>query len=83
VEPRRLGRIVSRCLSFGPLRARCLYQALVLMRLLRDQGIRSQLVIGLPIAAIDKDAHAWIEIDGVDVGPPPGRGSHEELARYG
>ena len=29
-----------------------------------------------------KDAHAWVELAGVDVGPPPGRNGHVELARY-
>jgi hypothetical protein len=24
-----------------------------------------------------------VEVGGIDVGPPPGRGSHVELARYG
>lgn len=83
IEPRRLGRIVARTLRFGPWRARCLFTSLVLYRLLREQGEHPQFVIGLPREPRDKDAHAWIEIDGVDVGPPPGRSGHEELARYG
>ena len=41
-----------------------------------------QLVIGLPHTPADKDAHAWVELAGTDVGPPPGRASHEELARF-
>ena len=41
-----------------------------------------ELVIGLPREPKDKDAHAWVELHGMDVGPPPGRGLHEELARY-
>jgi hypothetical protein len=53
-----------------------------LFRLLHEQGDEAELVIGLPAAAATKDAHAWVEINGVDVGPPPGRGSHEVLARY-
>ena len=56
--------------------------ALVLYRLLREQGDEPELVIGLPQTAADKDAHAWVELGGVDVGPPPGRGTHEELARF-
>ena len=82
MEPRRLGRIVARTLRFGPWRARCLFTSLVLYRLLREQGEHPQFVIGLPREPRDKDAHAWVEIDGVDVGPPPGRSGHEELARY-
>jgi hypothetical protein len=82
IAPRRLGSIVARVLRFGPWRARCLWTALVLYGLLRDQGDRAELVIGLPLEPKDFDAHAWVEIDGRDVGPPPGRGRHEELARY-
>jgi transglutaminase superfamily protein len=83
LDPKRLGRIVQRLLRLGPWRARCLWTALVLYRLLRGQGDAPQLVIGLPREPKDKDAHAWVEIDGLDVGPPPGRSFHEELARYG
>jgi transglutaminase-like putative cysteine protease len=82
-RPARLGRIVSRVLRIGPWRARCLHTSIVLYRLLREQGDDAQLVIGLPLEPKDKDAHAWVEMDGHDVGPPPGRGEHVELARYG
>jgi hypothetical protein len=54
----------------------------VLFRQLKRQGDDVELVIGLPIGAMDKEAHAWVEIDGHDVGPPPGRGMHEPLVRY-
>jgi hypothetical protein len=83
VDPKRLGGIVQRVLRLGPWQARCLWTALVLYRLLRGQGDVPQLVIGLPREPRDKDAHAWVEIDGADVGPPPGRSHHEELTRYG
>jgi hypothetical protein len=73
---------VARVLRFGPWRARCLWTAFVLFRLLRDQEDGAELVIGLPLEPKDFDAHAWVEIDGTDVGPPPGRGRHQELARY-
>lgn len=78
----RLGRMVGRVLAIGPWRARCLHTSLVLYRLMREQGEDAQIVIGLPNSPRDKDAHAWVELGGVDVGPPPGRGSHVELARY-
>ena len=81
-EPRRLGRIVERTLRVGPWRARCLFTSLVLYRMLLEQGDRPELVIGLPREPRDKDAHAWIELGGRDVGPPPGRSQHEVLARY-
>jgi hypothetical protein len=82
LRPSRLSRAVDRTLRLGRRRPRCLILALVLYRLLRSQGDDGDVVIGLPIDARDKDAHAWIEIDGRDIGPPPGKGVHEELARY-
>jgi hypothetical protein len=81
-RPVRLGRIVARTLSIGPWEARCLHTSLVLYRLLREQGERPELVIGLKESPKEKDAHAWVELEGRDVGPPPGRGRHRELARY-
>jgi hypothetical protein len=83
LPPRRLGLIVYRILHVGPIRARCLVNALVLYRLLRQQGDAAQLVIGLRDHPDSKDAHAWVEVDGVDVGPPPGRGPHDEFGRFG
>ncbi len=82
LSPKRYGAIVGRALHVGRWRPRCLFSALVLFRALRRQGDDVQLVIGLPIEAVDHEAHAWVEIDGHDVGPPPGRGVHEPLARY-
>src|SRR5919204_545317 len=69
--PLRLSRAVSRTLRVGGRQPTCLVNALVLYRLLREQGDHAELVIGLPEAATDKDAHAWVELDGVDVGPAP------------
>jgi hypothetical protein len=83
LEPRRLGRIVRRTIGFGPFRPRCLTMSLVLFRELRRQGTAAELVIGLPPLPTDHTAHAWVEVDGQDVGPPPGRLGHAELARYG
>jgi hypothetical protein len=82
IDPKRLGGMVQRVLRLGPWRARCLWSSLVLYRLLREQGDEAQLVIGLPREPKDKDAHAWVELGGNDVGPPPGRSQHEELTRY-
>jgi hypothetical protein len=83
LEARRLSRIVHGTLHLGPLRPRCLVNALVLFRLLRAQGDPAELVIGLPEHPRDEEAHAWVEVERVDVGPPPGKGTHGELARYG
>lgn len=83
LEPRRLGRIVHRVLERGPVEARCLFTSLVLFRLLRQQGEPAELVIGLPERSQSHEAHAWIEIDGAVIGPPPGRMGRSELVRYG
>jgi hypothetical protein len=82
-NPLNLGRAVWKALSFGPLRPRCLPVALVHYRLLIEQGLPAQLVIGIPEASESIDAHAWVDIDGLDVGPPPGRGGRLVMARYG
>jgi hypothetical protein len=82
MPPLRLSRTVHMVLRVGPWRPRCLINAMVLYRLLRAQGTDADLVIGLPDRPEDHEAHAWVEVDGHDVGPPPGKGSHEELARY-
>jgi hypothetical protein len=79
--PATLSRAVYRSLRLGPRRPRCLISALVLYRLLREQGDVAELVIGLPDEASDHRAHAWVELAGKDVGPPPGRSSHREIAR--
>ena len=68
--------------SLKAIRPRCLTGALVLYRLLREQGDPAELVIGLPPDAADHAAHAWVELEGRDVGPAPGRGSHAPMARF-
>lgn len=83
LDPVRLGRIVGRVLRFGPLRPRCLTLSLVLFRLLRRQETTAELVIGLAPGARSHEAHAWVEVEGEVVGPPPGRLGHEALVRYG
>jgi hypothetical protein len=82
-NPHRLSYAVDRSLLRGPFEPRCLTRSLVLLRLLRAQGDDAELVIGLPESPENKYAHAWVEIGGIDVGPSPGRGRHQELARYG
>lgn len=82
-SPARLSRAVHRSLRLGDRRPTCIVSALVLFRLLREQGDHAVLVIGLPEQGHDQTAHAWVEIEGRDVGPPPGRGDHVPLARFG
>jgi Transglutaminase-like superfamily len=57
--------------------------SLVLFRLLAEQGDQAQLVVGLPRPRNHHDAHAWLELDGVQLGPAPTVERHDELARYG
>jgi hypothetical protein len=83
IDPRLLARAVDRSLRIGHVRPRCLINALVLYRLLHEQGAAAELVIGLPPEAADLSAHAWVELEGYDVGPPPGRNGHEPMARFG
>ncbi|MGH9198428.1 MAG: lasso peptide biosynthesis B2 protein [Acidimicrobiia bacterium] len=90
VQPSEVGRIsplqlraaVLRLLHVGPWRPSCLVNALVLYRLLREQGDPAEVVIGLPIEAVNHDAHAWVELHGEDLGPFPGRPNHSALARF-
>lgn len=82
VTPQRLGGAIHRGLRFGPFVPRCLPKALVMFEILHEQGASPELVIGLPTEARSHEAHAWVELDSVDVGPPPGRAGHEELVRY-
>lgn len=82
LEPRRLSRAVDRSLSVGRSGPRCIIRALVLYRLLKEQGDEPELVIGLSEHLTDHLAHAWIELEGIDIGPRPGRDGHHELARF-
>jgi hypothetical protein len=82
LPPRQLAWAIDRTLRIGSRRPRCIFNALVMYRLLREQGDDAVLVIGLPNQAITKDAHAWVELAGTDVGPPPGRAGHEPMARF-
>lgn len=82
-HPQTLSRGIHLVLRIGRRRPTCLLSALVLMDLLRRQGERAELVIGLPPKAANHHAHAWVELDGREIGPPPGRLGHAEMARFG
>ncbi|GEM_PF-3240497 len=82
IEPRYLGAVNDRILRLGPFKPRCLLCALVHLKLLRAQGDAAVLVIGLPRDKASTDAHAWVELDGEVVGPPPGRKGHQAFVRY-
>ena len=81
-DPRRLSAGVHQALRIGHRRPTCLMKSLVLFHMLRRQGDDAQLLIGLPANPVNKNAHAWVELDGRVVGPAPGRLGHEPLARY-
>lgn len=82
-NPNWYSKAIHRVLRIGGRRPRCLPSALVMFDLLRSEGTFAELVIGLPSNATNQIAHAWVEVDGRDVGPPPGRHEHGEFARYG
>ena len=82
IAPRRLSNAVPIALHIGPWRPTCLMNALVLYRLLREQGDPAELVIGLPDGAADHRGHAWVELETIDLGPFPGQHNHVELARF-
>lgn len=81
--PADLSAAVDRRLTFGRRKPTCLVSALVLFRLLRRRGQAAELVIGLREHAVTQEAHAWVELEGRDVGPAPGRNGHVQLARFG
>jgi len=80
--PGRLSRAVDRALAPLPGDPTCLVRSLVLFRLLREQGDEAEIVIGLPEHPVTHAAHAWVELAGRDVGPPPGRSGHSQMVRY-
>ena len=82
IAPARLGAVIPAVLTLGGHTPRCLINALIHYRLLTEQGESPEIVIGLPDQAEDHLAHAWVELAGIDVGPPPGRSGHVPLARY-
>jgi hypothetical protein len=82
-HPQTLSRGIHLVLRIGRRRPTCLLASLVLMDLLRRQGDQAELLIGLPPKARNHHAHAWVELDGNEIGPPPGRLGHAEMARFG
>lgn len=80
--PMQLRRGVDRLLRLPGRPMRCLPRSLVLLSLLAEEGYEPRLVIGLPKSASSAEAHAWVEIDGTDVGPDPGRDDHLPIVVY-
>lgn len=82
ITPVKVSRAIHYGLRLGPVAPRCLPKAMVMYQILLEEGVDAQLVIGLPEGAGSHIAHAWVEVDGEDVGPPPGRGGRHELMRF-
>ncbi len=64
-------RMVSIAAFSGPYRAGCLRRSLVLVILLRRQGIEGELVFGTRRIAQSLEAHAWVEIQGIVINDHP------------
>ena len=60
----RLAHMVAAAAQYGPYRATCLPQSLVLQWLLRRDGMRGQLKYGVRKVDDAMAAHCWVEIDG-------------------
>lgn len=61
---RDTAQMVAAAAQYGPYRASCLPQSLVLQWMLRTQGVPTQLQIGVSTVAPDFAAHAWLEYRG-------------------
>ena len=81
-SPQRAVANVARLLRVRDAGARCIVASLVGIRMLSRMGWGAELVIGLPSNPVDHSAHAWLEVDGQDIGPPPGGAGYAEIARY-
>ncbi len=68
-SPQRAVANVARLLRVRNPGARCLVASLVGLRMLSRMGCGAELVIGLPSNPVDHSAHAWLEVDGRDIGP--------------
>jgi len=60
----RIAHMVAAAAAFGPYRASCLPQSLVLKFLLRRDGMRGELTYGVRRVDGHVTAHCWIELDG-------------------
>jgi hypothetical protein len=77
-QARRTAALVRKAIRHSPIQGKCLSQSLVLWHLLRRQGIRGELCIGVgkemdeaPIAVDNFNAHAWVEYQGVVLNDRP------------
>ncbi len=64
-------RIVSIAAHYGLYRATCLRRSLVLIILLRRQGIESKIYFGVQMHDQGIEAHAWVEIQEIVINDHP------------
>jgi len=61
---------IRRAYVLSPFRPTCLRESLAALGLLRSLGFPARLAIGVKVAEAPVDAHAWVELNGVALGPP-------------
>lgn len=71
VTIRTTAAMVRTATQYGIMQSSCLVRSLVLWKLLQDQGINSQLRIGVRHHAGQFQAHAWVEYSGVPLNESP------------
>ena len=77
---RRIARLVAAAARHGPYHAKCLPLSLTLQRLLRGEGIESELRLGVRKDGGALLAHAWVEYDGTPL--LEARDVHERFAAF-
>lgn len=65
-----LARIVHGAAPWSPFPASCLPRALILVRLLRRQGLPAELRVGVDKPGGEFSAHAWVEHGGMPLAEP-------------
>jgi hypothetical protein len=80
-QARARARLVAIAARHGPFRATCLHQSLRLQALLRRRGLDAQLKFGVRRDGTVIEAHAWVELAGVDL--LDARRDHHALERVG
>jgi len=79
VPPERVTHLLGLAWRLSPVRATCLKDALVLARLLRDEGVAATVRFGVARRDASLDAHAWVEHPGQAPGEPCHAGAYTPL----